>query len=84
MAGGKEADTMCLCKGLYLCIFSKIGLALVLYIVIQGVYELFRVLDPRCAHGHELLRYRPRIVVRHAAIGFNLHIVAAANDLSRR
>jgi hypothetical protein len=84
IAGGEEGDAMLLRECLNLLILLKVGLALVLNVVIECENHLPRVLDLSGAHGHELLRDGPGVVVRHTSVGLYLYVVAAPNELSLR
>ncbi len=81
---GKKNNAVLLRKCLDLLILLEVGVALVLNVVIECEHHLARVLHPGGTHGHELLRDGPGVVVRHASVGLDLHVVAAPNDLSLR
>jgi hypothetical protein len=82
VAGGVKDDAMCLCKRLDLFVLLEVGLAFILYVVVQCKHHLLGVVDPGGAHRHELLGDRPGVVVGHEAVGFDLYVVAAAHNLA--
>lgn len=75
---------MFLRKLLNLLIFLQVGLGLILHIVVECENHLAGVLDPGGAHGHELLRNGPGVVVGHTPMGLDLYVVAAPDELSLR
>lgn len=84
VAGREENNAVLLRKRLNLLIFLQVGLGFVLHVMVEGEDHLAGVLDPGGAHGHELLRDWPCVIMRHAPIGLDLYIVAAPNELSLR
>lgn len=71
-------------KLLDLLVLLQVGLGFVLDIVVKGHDDLLVVVDFGGADCHELRCHRPRIIMGHACLRLQRHIVASLDLLPRR